>query len=326
MLNLNIDRPSRADPHGAGGLSVALHVFGIVVLLAISASAPQLNAPVKRVHGPLWLSLPEPPPPPPKPPTLLPRDTAPPPPIVLNRPRPTPRVQPRAIAPPPPPAVRVEAPVKPLLPTPLVAAPPPPRIQTDLFAAVAPPTPAPNPALPVHTGEFLPASRPPSPDAPISRVLTSGFDSTRGPTGPTTARPGRVAAGGFGSVQAPEAPRAVAAVRSGGFGDVVAAAPAKPRLQVESAGPTTPVEILAKPHPAYTEEARRLQIEGEVVLRITFRASGSVEVLSVVRGLGHGLDEKAIEAARRIRFRPALEGGRPVDSTAQLRMTFQLAY
>jgi len=126
-------------------------------------------------------------------------------------------------------------------------------------------------------------------------------------------------------VQSPEPPRALAAVRSGAFGDVVAAAP-QPRLKLESAGPTTSVEILAKPRPAYTDEARRLQIEGEVVLHITFTAAGSVEVLSVVRGLGHGLDEKAIEAAHRIRFRPALEDGRPVNSSAQLRMTFQLAY
>jgi len=178
----------------------------------------------------------------------------------------------------------------------------------------------------VQTGEFGSTSSPPSPDARPGRVLTAGFDSAGGPAGPATARTGRVAAGGFASVQPPAPPRTLAAVRSGAFGDVVAAAPSKPRLQVAPAGPTTPVEILTKPRPAYTEEARRLQIEGEVVLRITFTASGSVEVLAVVRGLGHGLDERATEAARRIRFRPALEDGRPVDSTAQLRMTFQLAY
>lgn len=322
---LNLDKRSSPDPSGAGGLSVALHVFGIVVLLAISASAPQLNAPVARVRGPLWLA-PSEPAPSPKLARVLPRDAAPPPPAALYRPRATPQVQRREIAPALQPAVRLETPVNPVLPPPLVAAPPPPRIQTDLFAALSPLTPPPNPALPVHTGEFLSASSPPSPDAHPSRVLSSGFDTASGRTGPATARPGRVAAGGFASVQPAAPPRALAAVRSGAFGDVVAAAPAKPRLQVEPAGLTTPVEILTKPRPVYSEEARRLQIEGEVVLHIAFTASGSVEVLAVVRGLGHGLDEKAIEAARRIRFRPALEGGRPVDSTAHLRMTFQLAY
>ncbi len=325
MLNLNLDKPAPPDPSGAGGLSVALHVFGIVVLLAISASAPQLNAPVKRVRGPLWLAPPEPAPPPKL--TRVPiLDAALPPPVAVYRARAAPRVPRREITPALQPAVRLETPVNPVLPPPLVAAPPPPRIQTDLFAAVSPPTPAPHPALPVHTGEFLAASSPPSPDAPSGRVLATGFDSTRGPASPTTTRPGRIVAGGFASVQPTAPARAPAAVRSGGFGDLAAAAPAPPRLRVESAGPATPVEILTKPRPAYTEEARRLQIEGEVVLRITFTASGSVEVGSVVRGLGHGLDEKAIEAAHRIRFRPALEDGRPVDSTAQLRMTFQLAY
>jgi TonB family protein len=303
---LNLNKRSSQDPSGAGGLSLALHVFGVVVLLAISASAPRLVAPVKHVLGPLWLAPPEPAPPPQRV-RILPRDAAPPPPAALYRPRAIPQVPRRAIAPSLQPAVRVETPANPLPPPPLVAAPSPPKIQTDLFAGLAVPTPVANPALPVPTG-----------------VLPGGFDSAGG--GPSTARTGRVAVGGFASVEAAAPPRAMAAVRSGAFGDMVAAAPAKPRLQVASAGTTTAVEILAKPNPAYTEEARRLQIEGEVVLRITFTASGSVEVLAVVRGLGHGLDEKAIEAARRIRFRPALQHGQAVDSTAQLRMSFQLAY
>ena len=307
---LNLNKRSSQDPSGAGGLSLALHVFGVVVLLAISASAPRLIAPVKRVLGPLWLAPPEPAPPP-KLVRILPREAVPPQPAALYRPRAIPRVPRRAIAPSLQPAVRVETPANPLPPRPLVAAPAPPKIQTDLFAGLAVPTPVVNLALPVQTGV-----------AP--RVLPGGFDSAGG--GPATARTGRVAAGGFASVEAAAPPRSLAAVRSGAFGDMVAAAPAKPRLQVPSTGTTTAVEVLVKPNPAYTEEARRLQIEGEVVLRITFTASGSVEVLAVVRGLCHGLDEKAVEAARRIRFRPALQDGRAVDSTAQLRMSFQLAY
>jgi TonB family protein len=88
----------------------------------------------------------------------------------------------------------------------------------------------------------------------------------------------------------------------------------------------TPVEILFKPRPLYALEARRLKIEGEVLVELLFAASGEARVLRVVRGLGHGLDENAISAAEAIRFRPAQRGGAPVDSTAIVHIIFQLAY
>jgi hypothetical protein len=56
-----------------------------------------------------------------------------------------------------------------------------------------------------------------------------------------------------------------------------------------------------------------------------FRASSEVCVLHVIRGLGHGLDENAVSAASAIRFRPATQAGRPIDDTATVRITFQLA-
>jgi len=89
--------------------------------------------------------------------------------------------------------------------------------------------------------------------------------------------------------------------------------------------PVTAAQILEKPRPAYTEEARRLQIEGEVQFEVQFRASGEVRILRLVRGLGHGLDENAIQAARTIRFLPAKRDGLPVDSTATIHIIFQLA-
>ena len=92
------------------------------------------------------------------------------------------------------------------------------------------------------------------------------------------------------------------------------------------ARPSTGVKILAKPQPKYTPEARKLHIEGEVRLEVLFAASGDIEVLKVAQGLGHGLDENAIEAAKRIRFEPALRNGEPVDLAATVRIRFQLAY
>jgi TonB family protein len=86
-----------------------------------------------------------------------------------------------------------------------------------------------------------------------------------------------------------------------------------------------PAEIIYKPTPAYTQEARGLKIEGEVLLEAVLEASGSLHVIRVVRGLGHGLDDNAIKAAQQIRFKPALKDGQPSDSTVVLHIIFQLA-
>ena len=57
-----------------------------------------------------------------------------------------------------------------------------------------------------------------------------------------------------------------------------------------------------------------------------FNANGQLHVKRVVRGLGHGLDENAVAAADKMRFKPALRAGIPVDSTAIVHVVFQLAY
>jgi TonB family protein len=75
----------------------------------------------------------------------------------------------------------------------------------------------------------------------------------------------------------------------------------------------------------YTAEARQLKVQGDVVLRVTFTASGQVIINSVVRGLGHGLDEEARRVASQIRFRPATRNGQAVDLTTNITITFQLA-
>lgn len=69
-----------------------------------------------------------------------------------------------------------------------------------------------------------------------------------------------------------------------------------------------------------------MAIEGEVLIEVLFSASGQARVSRVLRGLGHGLDEQAVDAAERIRFRPAMRGGAPVDSSAVVHIVFQLAY
>jgi TonB family protein len=97
-------------------------------------------------------------------------------------------------------------------------------------------------------------------------------------------------------------------------------------LRGDSGPATSAVEITFKPNPVYTQEARDLKLEGEVLLEVEFSAAGQLHVNRVVRGLGHGLDEAAVAAANKIRFKPATRSGQAVDSTAIVHVVFQLAY
>ncbi len=82
--------------------------------------------------------------------------------------------------------------------------------------------------------------------------------------------------------------------------------------------------LLSKPEPQYTEEARRNQITGTVMLRVVFSSLGEVIQIRAVRTLPFGLTERAIAAARQIKFLPATKGGRPVSVYMQLEYNFDL--
>lgn len=84
------------------------------------------------------------------------------------------------------------------------------------------------------------------------------------------------------------------------------------------------VRVLAKPEPQYTDEARKNQITGTVVLRVVFSRFGDVTNIRAVRSLPDGLTEKAIAAARQIRFSPAIKDGHPVSVYMQLEYNFNL--
>jgi len=129
------------------------------------------------------------------------------------------------------------------------------------------------------------------------------------------------------AVEAPHHPRGQPML-PGGFEDATLLAASQPhRADVAPVAPVSrSVEILSKPRPVYTEEARRQRIEGEVLLEVLFAASGQARVLGTIRGLGHGLDESAIAAAEAIHFRPAERGGIAADSTAIVHIVFQLAF
>lgn len=80
--------------------------------------------------------------------------------------------------------------------------------------------------------------------------------------------------------------------------------------------------VLSKPEPQYTEEARKNQISGTVVLRAVFTSSGEVTNITARAGLPYGLTERAIAAAKQIKFVPATKDGRPVSMYIQLEYNF----
>ena len=87
---------------------------------------------------------------------------------------------------------------------------------------------------------------------------------------------------------------------------------------------TRKAQIISKPEPLYTEEARKNQVTGTVRLRVILNASGSVSGISPISRLPDGLTEKAIEAARRISFKPAEKDGRKVSQYVQIEYNFNI--
>lgn len=82
--------------------------------------------------------------------------------------------------------------------------------------------------------------------------------------------------------------------------------------------------LLSKPEPQYTEEARKNQVSGTVMLRVVFSSSGEVVQIRALNTLPFGLTERAIAAARQIRFVPAMKDGHPVSVHMQLEYNFNL--
>ena len=88
-------------------------------------------------------------------------------------------------------------------------------------------------------------------------------------------------------------------------------------------GVTEPV-LLWKIEPEYTDEARRAKVQGTVVLHIEVDTLGQAQNITVRRSLGLGLDQRAIEAVRRWRFRPGYRNGKPSVTAAMVEVNFRL--
>ena len=198
---------------------------------------------------------------------------------------------------------------------------PKPVLQPNLLATV----PAMPLAKPVHTGSFgdpvgVPAQQQNSAAsrAPAPTALGS-FETAAAITVHPLGR--GVATGAFGT-QSGVSGQTNKAVKSVDFSE-----PALPKTKVVEAkvSPIAPVAIQSKPAPVYTEEARRLRVEGDVVVQVVFSATGEIQIIGVVKGLGHGLDEAAVAATRQIRFTPARRDGHFVDYPATIHVVFALS-
>jgi TonB family protein len=148
--------------------------------------------------------------------------------------------------------------------------------------------------------------------------------------------PGSQATGGFTGV------RKVAGLTTGapgGTGNAPGGQPVKPVMiatnqpppppptgQIRTSPMQSPPKVISQPSPVYTDEARQMHIQGDVLVHIRVSATGAVQVLNVARGLGHGLDDNAIRAAQGIKFQPALDAsGKPIDWEGNVKVTFQIA-
>ena len=210
-------------------------------------------------------------------------------------------------------------------------------VATNLFSTGSSAMPTTNrPASQVQTGGFGDPNGVPAQESHGRGVNINAFGAWELPSGPgrgngtagANGAPGIVASAGFGNGVATGGPKTghpAGNVKPAGFAASTPAPQPEPKKVGAKEPPTTPVEILAKPKPKYTDEGRKLKIEGEVRLEVQFTAAGEVHVVRILQGLGHGLDEQAVRAAEQIKFKPAQRDGKAVDSSATVHIIFQLA-
>ena len=210
---------------------------------------------------------------------------------------------------PPPPAERkgVEK-----LRSPIPVRRPPPRVEPPpVVRPVEPPPPVKAEPLPPVVAPVVAVAADPKDRAGIPWIATPAPPQESDSHGPG-------AGGGTGTGQGTGLGEGEGAGIGPGSGGGTGGGPYRP-----GSGITAP-SILREVKPDYTEEGRRRNIEGDVVLEIVVRRDGTVGSVKLLQGLGAGLDQRAIEAVRQWRFSPAKRYGTPVDVMVEVAMEFKL--
>ena len=337
---LDDGRQSRASIFTSVTINVVLAI--IVVILGLAAKkisdthtrmttlvAPTLDKPIPPVVRPHIV-----PPPPPKlkvqppkitvPETKLPEIPAP---AVVKMTQPAPAVKPA-------PPLKVVAP----------AAPAPVNLARPAAASV--PNNSPHPtavALGRADNPIAPSDRPATSSVNLGQRGLAGMPASNSGAGPAASKvslgsgsPGSSSLSGNGT-------RAVAGVSLGvkggtgsntatgrvagpvNLGVAAAAEPTRPTMAAANVVRTGP-KVVYKPRPEYTAEARAMHLEGTVSVRLRVSSAGTVQVIGITNGLGHGLDQAAEAAVRGTRFQPAIDStGRPIDWEGVVNVAFQLA-
>lgn len=108
-------------------------------------------------------------------------------------------------------------------------------------------------------------------------------------------------------------------------GSLAVISPTEAEEKVEKEKPETPAQILSKPPPSYTKEARRLGVQGQVILKVLLSSEAKISRVRIYRGLPAGLTENAIHAACKIRFKPALKNGVAVSRWVTVEYAFRVS-
>jgi len=154
------------------------------------------------------------------------------------------------------------------------------------------------------------------PDTPLPNVNMPVWGDPLAKIGPLSNRPG--SGGGIGSGSG----GGVGSGKGGGFGPGEGGGVGGGVFKV--GGGVSAPQVLYKVDPEYSEEARKAKYSGTVVLQLIVDSSGKARDIKVVRSLGLGLDEKAIEAVNKWKFRPGVKNGQPVAVMATIEVNFRL--
>jgi TonB family protein len=168
----------------------------------------------------------------------------------------------------------------------------------------------PNPKLVMEPTIIAP------PDVQLPNVNMAQYGDPFGKIGPPSNGPG--SGGGIGSGSG----GGVGSGKGGGFGPGEGGGVGGGVFRV-GGGVTAPA-LLFKVEPEYSEEARKAKYQGTVVLYVEVDPSGKARNLRVLRSLGLGLDEKAIEAVNKWKFKPGYKDGKAVTVAATIEVNFRL--